>query len=220
MERHLDAARRTLFVLCLLPLCHLGLGLWQDTLGDDPIDTLTRGLGAWALKLLLITLAITPLRRLTGWIWLLKLRRTLGLFVAFYGCLHMISYLWLDQRFDWPAIGNDILKQPFMVAGMIAFALLIPLAVTSSNAMIRRLGGRRWQELHRLIYPLALLSVLHFTWMVRTDFVQPALYGLALALLLGLRLKWHWQETRRRHAAGTGGFPRVKGRVIPIIPRR
>jgi sulfoxide reductase heme-binding subunit YedZ len=219
MERHIDAARRTLFFLCLLPLAYYGQGLWQDTLGANPIEAVTRGLGNWALKLLLIALAVTPLRRLTGWSWLLRLRRTLGLFVFFYACLHLTTYLWLDQFFDWPAIGTDILKRPFIAAGMVTFALLVPLAITSSNAMVRRLGGRRWQELHRLIYPLAMVAVLHYTWMVKVDVRQPAIYGLILALLLGLRLKWYWRDLRQPSTA-PATYPRLKGRVIPIIPRR
>jgi sulfoxide reductase heme-binding subunit YedZ len=208
-----------LFVLCLLPVAYYGLGMWQDTLGANPVEAATRGLGGWALKLLLITLAVTPLGRLTGWTWLLTLRRTLGLFVFFYACLHLTAYLWLDQFFDWPAIGKDILKRPFITAGMIAFALLIPLAATSSHAMIRRLGGRRWQELHRLIYPLTMVAVLHYTWMVKVDVRQPAVYGVIIAVLLGLRLKWHWLDRQRRQPA-VAVYPRARGRVIPIIPRR
>lgn len=219
MERHIDAARRTLFVLCLLPLAHYGLGVWEDTLGANPIEAVTRGLGDWALRLLLVTLAVTPLRRLTGWAWLARLRRTLGLFVFFYASLHLITYLWLDQFFDWIAIGQDIVKRPFITVGMITFALLVPLAATSSNAMIRRLGGQRWRELHRLIYPLAMLAVLHYTWMVKVDVRQPAMYGALLALLLGLRLWWHWQDSQQRPAVSVA-FPRIKRRVIPIIPRR
>jgi methionine sulfoxide reductase heme-binding subunit len=220
MERHIDAAKRALFALCLLPLAYYGLGLWQDTLGANPIEAATRGLGTWALRLLLVTLAVTPLRRMTGWTWLLKLRRTVGLFVFFYACLHLVTYLWLDQFFDWLAIGKDILKRPFITAGMVAFAMLVPLAATSSNAMIRRLGGRRWQTLHRLIYPLAMVAVLHYTWMVKADASRPATYGAILALLLGMRLWWHWQALQRQQPTVTATFPKIKGRVIPIIPRR
>ncbi len=214
-----QAAKRVLFVLCLLPVAYYGQGMWLDTLGANPVEAATRGLGGWALKLLLITLAVTPLRRLTGWTWLLKLRRTLGLFVFFYACLHLTAYLWLDQFFDWPAIGKDILKRPFITAGMIAFVLLVPLVATSSHAMIRRLGGRRWQKLHRLIYPLTMVAVLHYTWMVKVDVRQPALYGVILAVLLGLRLKWYWLDRQRQQRA-VAGYPRANGRVIPIIPRR
>jgi sulfoxide reductase heme-binding subunit YedZ len=220
MERHLTAAKRLLFVLCLLPLGHYILGIWQDTLGANPIEALTRGLGDWALRLLLLTLAITPLRRLTGWTWLLKLRRQFGLFVFGYASLHLLAYLWLDQFFDWSAIGGDIVKRPFITAGMVAFGLLVPLAATSSNAMIRRLGGRRWQKLHRLIYPLAMIAVLHYTWMVKVDVRQPALYGALLALLLTARLWWRWQDAQARAPRLGAAFPSVKGRIIPIIPRR
>jgi len=220
MERHIPAARRILFLLCLLPLAYYGWELWQDNLGANPIEAFTRGLGTWALNLLLITLTVTPLRRLTGWTWLLRLRRMLGLFVFFYACLHLTTYLWLDQFFDWSAIGKDIVKRPFITAGMIAFALLVPLAATSNKAMIRRLGGRRWQELHRLVYPLAMIAVLHYTWMVKLDASRPAAYGALLAVLLGMRLWWHYEELRRQRPAAPALFPQVKGRIIPIIPRR
>lgn len=203
MARHIAALKTVLFILCLLPGAHYALGLWRDTLGANPVEAFTRGLGDWALRLLLVTLAVTPLRRLTGWAWLLKLRRMLGLFVFFYACLHLVAYLWFDQSFAWAEIGRDILKRPFITVGVLTFLLLVPLAATSSNAMIRRLGGRRWQSLHRLIYPLAMLAVLHYTWMVKIDVTQPALYGVALAALLGLRAWWRFEDSRR-----------------PLLPRR
>jgi sulfoxide reductase heme-binding subunit YedZ len=212
MERKIAGAKVILFLLCLMPLTYYGLGLWEDTLGANPIEAFTRGLGDWALRLLLITLAVTPLRRLMGWTWLMRLRRMLGLFAFFYVCLHLTTYLWLDQSFDWPAIGTDILKRPFITAGMIVFVLLIPLAATSTNAMIRRLGGKRWQELHRLIYPAAMIAVVHYTWMVKADVTQPAIYGVVLALLLGLRLWWRFQDARKSLPA--------RRRIIPIQVRR
>jgi sulfoxide reductase heme-binding subunit YedZ len=218
MEGHIGKLKGLLFLACLLPLAYYGVGVWQDTLGANPIEALTRGLGTWALNLLLLTLAVAPLRRLTGWAWLLKLRRMLGLFVFFYACLHLATYLWLDQFFDWPAIGRDIVKRPFITAGMLAFLLLLPLAATSNQAMIRRLGGHRWQELHRLIYPLAMLAVVHYTWLVKADASRPAAYGALLALLLGLRLWWYLEGVRVRKSAVA--FPAAKRRVIPIIPRR
>lgn len=213
MERQIAAIKSLLFLLCLLPAAQLGLGLWQDALGDNPIDAFTRGLGDWALRLLLITLMVTPLRRVSRWNWLMPLRRTLGLFAFFYACLHVVAYLWLDQVFNWPAIGLDILNRPFIAAGMIVFVLLIPLAATSSNAMIRRLGGKRWQQLHRLIYPAAMIAVVHYTWMVKADAMQPAAYGLLLVLLLGLRAWWYFQDARK---------PLVDPhrRIIPIQVRR
>ena len=212
MAKYIAALKTALFILCLLPLAHYAAGLWQDTLGANPIEALTRGLGDWALRLLLITLAVTPLRRLSGWAWLLKLRRMLGLFAFFYASLHLIAYLWLDQFFDWAEIGRDILKRPFITIGMATFLLLAPLAATSTKAMIRRLGGQRWQRLHRLIYPAALLAVLHFTWMVKVDVREPALYGVILAVLLGLRAWWRIDDWRR---------PLVpRRRIIPIQVRR
>ena len=212
MAKYIAALKTALFILCLLPLALYAAGLWQDTLGANPIEALTRGLGDWALRLLLITLAVTPLRRLSGWAWLLKLRRMLGLFAFFYASLHLIAYLWLDQFFDWAEIGRDILKRPFITVGMATFLLLAPLAATSTKAMIRRLGGQRWQRLHRLIYPAALLAVLHFTWMVKVDVREPALYGVILAVLLGLRAWWRIDDWRR---------PLVpRRRIIPIQVRR
>lgn len=218
MERHIAAIKIALFFLCLLPLAYYGWGAAQDTLGANPIEAITRGLGDWALRLLLATLAVTPLRRVTGWAWLIKLRRMLGLFVFFYASLHVLAYLWLDQFFDWGEIGHDILKRPFITAGMVAFLMLVPLAATSSNAMIHRLGGRRWQQLHRLVYPTAMIAVLHFTWMVKLDISEPALYGIVLAILLGLRLYWRVFEAPR--PAFQTGFLRSKHRVIPIQTRR
>lgn len=212
MEKRIAAAKAVLFVCCLLPLAHYGIALWQDTLGANPIEALTRGLGDWALRLLLITLAVTPLRRATGWAWLLRLRRMLGLFAFFYACLHLVAYLWLDQFFDWVDIGRDILKRPFITVGMATFLLLVPLAATSTNAMIRRLGGERWQRLHRLIYPAALLAVLHFTWMVKVDITEPALYGALVAILLGLRAWWRFDDAR--------GTLAPRHRIIPIQIRR
>jgi methionine sulfoxide reductase heme-binding subunit len=216
--QHIATAKVALFVLCLVPLAYYGWGAWQDTLGANPIEAITRGLGDWALRLLLITLAITPLRRLTGWIWLMKLRRVLGLFVFFYASLHLVAYLWLDQFFAWAEIGRDILKRPFITAGMIAFLMLVPLAATSNNAMIRRLGGRSWQQLHRLVYPLAMIAVLHFAWMVKVDITEPALYGVILAVLLGLRLRWRLFDAPK--PATQTGFPRSGHRIIPIQTRR
>lgn len=209
-----------LFLACLLPLAYYAWGAQADTLGANPIEAVTRGLGDWALNFLLITLAVTPLRRYSGWAWLGRLRRMLGLFVFFYAALHLTTYLWLDQFFDWPAIARDILKRPFITVGMAAFALLIPLAATSSNFAIRRLGGRRWQALHRTVYAIGILAVLHYSWLVKADQSQPLLYGGILAILLGLRAWWREVE-RRQQLAGKyqSGQPRIRNRIIPIQPR-
>lgn len=213
MDERIASTKVVLFFLCLLPAAYYGIGYWQDALGDDPVDALTRSLGNWALYLLMITLAITPLRRLANQSWLIRLRRMLGLFAFFYACLHLTAYLWLGQSFDLSGVGADIAKDPFIVAGMLAFALLVPLAATSSQAMIRRLGGERWQRLHRLIYLAAMLAVLHFTWMVKADVVQPLVFGLILALLLGLRLWWWFADARKP-------LVEQRRRIIPIQPRR
>ncbi|QDX81697.1 sulfoxide reductase heme-binding subunit YedZ [Denitratisoma sp. DHT3] len=209
------AVKAGLFLVCLLPLAHLGWGAWQDDLGANPIEFVTRGLGTWTLNFLLITLTVTPLRRLSGWHWLLRLRRMLGLFVFFYACLHLTSYLWWDQFFDWHAIGKDIVKRPFITVGMAAFLLTAALALTSNAWAIRRLGGRRWQELHRSIYAIAILAVLHYSWLVKKDLFLPVLYFALVALLLGMRAYWRNQE-RQAQLAGKYLHPR-RGRVIPIM---
>ncbi|MEW6165495.1 MAG: protein-methionine-sulfoxide reductase heme-binding subunit MsrQ [Pseudomonadota bacterium] len=205
------------FVLCLLPLGWYGWNAWHDMLGANPIEAVTRGLGTWTLNLLLITLAVTPLRKLTGWHAAMRLRRMLGLFAFFYAVLHLTTYLWFDQFFDWQEIARDILKRPFITVGMAAFVLLIPLALTSNNRAIRRLGGRRWQALHRGVYAIAILAVLHYSWLVKADQSQPLLYGGILAGLLGIRVWWREQE-RREQLAGKYS-PQPKSRIIPLIPR-
>jgi len=182
-----------LFVLCLLPLA---ASLWQALSGQavNPVETLTRDSGSWALNLLLASLAITPLRRLGAPGWLLRLRRMLGLYAFFYASVHLLIYLWLDQLFDWAAIGHDIIKRPFITVGMAAFALLLPLAITSTDGWLRRLK-RRWGQLHRLVYPLAILAVIHYLWLVKRDLTEPLLYAAVLAVLLGLRLWWRLRPT-------------------------
>jgi sulfoxide reductase heme-binding subunit YedZ len=183
----LPLLKSVLFLLSLLPLGYYVWGAWHDTLGANPIEAVTRGFGTWALNFLLITLAVTPLRKLTGWQRLMGLRRMLGLLVFFYALLHLTSYLWFDQFFDWGEIAQDILKRPFITVGMATFFLLLPLAITSNQFSIKRLGGRRWQNLHRTAYASAILAVLHYSWLVKADQSQPLLYAGILALLLGMR---------------------------------
>jgi sulfoxide reductase heme-binding subunit YedZ len=174
---------------CLLPLLRLiGLGV-SGGLGANPIEFITRSTGTWTLVGLLVTLSVTPLRRLTGRADLIRYRRMLGLFAFFYACLHFVTYIWLDQFFDPAAIAKDIVKRPFITVGFSAFMLLIPLAATSTHVMMRRLG-RRWQQLHRLVYPIALLGVIHYLWLVKKDLTEPLIYGAVLALLLTMRLPW------------------------------
>lgn len=176
-----------LFLVCLIPLARLGYLGVVDGLGANPIEFITRSTGTWTLTGLMLTLAVTPLRRLTGYHLLIRYRRMLGLFTFFYASLHFITYIWLDQFFDFSAVFKDIYKRPFITVGFVAFLLLIPLAVTSTNAMMRRLG-KRWQTLHRMIYVIAVLGVVHYWWLVKKDLTTPMIYAAVLLLLLGLRL--------------------------------
>jgi sulfoxide reductase heme-binding subunit YedZ len=187
---------RAVWAACLLPLVVLVAGGLRDALGANPIEYITRATGDWTLRLLLLTLAVTPLRQLTGWHWLVRLRRTLGLYAFFYGCLHLTTYVWLDQFFDWPGIAADIVKRPFVTLGFAAFVLMLPLAITSTNGMIRRLGGRRWQRLHRAVYAVGVLGVAHYWWLVKKDLTEPVLYALVLGALFALRL-WHARRLQR-----------------------
>ena len=176
-----------LFVICLIPLVLYTYWFFSGELGANPIEAITRRMGDWALRLLLITLAISPIIRFTGWNSLVKFRRMLGLFVFFYACVHLSLYITLDKFFDFAEIFDDVIKRPFITAGFSAFILLIPLAVTSSNKMIERLQYR-WIQLHRLIYIIGIIAVLHFWWMVKIDTREPAIYAVILVALLGFRI--------------------------------
>jgi methionine sulfoxide reductase heme-binding subunit len=217
-DKQIQVIKAALFLLCLWPLGHYVWSFKQDALGANPIEAVTRGMGTWALQFLLVTLTVTPLRKFTRQAWLGRLRRMLGLFAFFYASLHLTTYLWFDQFFDWPEIAKDIVKRPFITAGMVTFLLLVPLAATSTNAMIRRLGGRRWQRLHRLVYPVAMIALLHYTWMVKADVAKPLFFSILLAILLGLRLWWHFVDAPRLPLQGR--FQPGKQRVITIQPRR
>ena len=186
--RQISALKVVIFIVCLVPVADLGWGLYNDTLGANPIEFIIRDLGRWALKFLLITLTITPLRKLTGWGWLLRFRRMLGLYAFFYAALHLSIYLGLDQAFDWIEIAKDIIKRPFITVGMFTFTLLLPLAITSNNVMMRRMGFDTWQKLHRAIYLIGICAVLHFWWLVKLDTTWPIIYTAMLAALLGMRL--------------------------------
>lgn len=197
-EGALRRIKVVVFTVSLLPLARLLLGVPLDWLGVNPIELITRSTGTWTLVFLLATLAVTPIRHLSGWHWLIRLRRMLGLFAFFYATLHLITYLWLDQFFDPAAIVKDIIKRPFITIGFSAFVLMTPLAITSSNAMVRQLGGRQWQRLHRLVYAVAVCGLIHYWWLVKRDITQPAIYASVLALLLGARLVWRRRPTRPR----------------------
>ncbi|MBM4260275.1 MAG: sulfoxide reductase heme-binding subunit YedZ [Deltaproteobacteria bacterium] len=188
------------FLACLIPLGQLVHRFYSDDLGANPIETLTKFTGSWALFILLASLAVTPLRRLTGWHDLIKLRRMLGLFAFFYATLHFANFLVLDHFFDWKRIGQDIVKRPYVTAGFTALMLMVPLAMTSTAEMIRRLG-KRWQQLHRLVYVAATLGVLHFYWLVKSDITRPAQYAIVLAVLLGYRIAAKLMATKP-HGAG------------------
>jgi len=176
------------FAVCLLPLIVLGWQLYAGQLGANPIDEVADTTGEWALRFLLITLMATPLKRLFGWAWTIRIRRMLGLYAFFYASLHLFTYLLLDQFFDWGEIWLDILERPFITVGMLAFVLLLPLAITSNKSMMRRLG-RNWKRLHRLAYIIPALGVLHFWWLVKADVLEPLVYGVVLAVLLGFRVR-------------------------------
>jgi methionine sulfoxide reductase heme-binding subunit len=196
--KQFGAIKAALFALALLPLARLVWLVAADKL-VEPLETITRSTGDWVLYFLCITLAMTPLRRLTGWHWVIRLRRMAGLFAFFYGALHFMTFLWFDHFFDLAAMFRDVLKRPFITVGFIAFVLLIPLAATSTNAMIKRLGGKRWQWLHRLIYLIAPLGILHFWWMKagKNDFTEPLMTGAVVLALLAMRVYW----SRKKAAA-------------------
>lgn len=175
-----------LFLLCLIPLLCLVWGALNETLGANPVETMTRETGEWTLRFLLITLLITPARQLFNIPWLIKIRRMLGLFVFFNAVIHFLTYVWFDQFFDINEIIKDIIKRPFITVGFTAFILLIPLALTSNKAMMRRLK-KNWQKLHQLIYLIAVLAVLHFIWLVKADYEQPIIYSVILLMLLSYR---------------------------------
>lgn len=194
-----------LFIVALVPLAFLIYRALNNDLGANPIETINRYTGDWVLRFLMITLAVTPLRRMTGWNGLLRYRRMLGLFAFFYVCLHFLSWAWLDQYFVLADIVKDVVKRPYITVGFVSFLMLIPLAVTSTNAMIRRLGAKRWQRLHRLVYLIGIGGVVHFLWLVKSDIREPLLYGAILALLLGFRL---WDRTRRAPGVVASGAVR------------
>lgn len=202
-QRFVLLAKTSVFILALLPLSRLIAGalVFPEWLGVNPAEYITRATGDWALRILLITLAVTPLRKITGWNWLVRLRRMLGLFAFFYAVVHFSSYLSFDHVFDLDAILKDIIKRPFITVGFACLVLMLPLALTSANAMVRRLGARRWQALHKLVYVIAPLAVLHFYWMVKRDITEPTIYALILAALLGMRIHW---KLRERRAASEG----------------
>jgi methionine sulfoxide reductase heme-binding subunit len=182
------ALKVAVWVVALVPLARLLYGVWTDDLTVNPIEYVTRELGQTALRLLLASLALTPLRILFGISWPLTLRRLLGLFAFFYVCLHFAVWIVLDHFFDWRTMGDDIVKRPWITVGVAALLLLVPLAATSTTGMIKRLGGVAWRRLHRLVYVAAGLGVLHYIWLAKKVLVEPWVYAAVLAVLLGIRV--------------------------------
>jgi sulfoxide reductase heme-binding subunit YedZ len=180
------------FVLCLSPLALLGWQAIHNGLGANPIEFITHFTGDWTLRFLVIVLAITPLRKLLGVPELIRFRRMVGLFAFFYGLLHFTTYVWLDKFFAWPEIWKDVIKRPFITAGFTGFVLMIPLAITSTAGWIRRLGGARWQALHRLVYASAVAGVVHYYWLVKSDVRRPVAYGAVVGILLLYRVAMKW----------------------------
>src|SRR5579864_788968 len=198
-EKFVRALKAPVFLLCLGPAFVLTWKGFHDGLGANPIDVITRTTGRWTLTFLLITLSVTPVRKLSGLTWLIRFRRMLGLFAFFYGSLHLMTYVWLDKFFDVHAMLHDIAKRRFITAGMTAWSLMLPLALTSTTGWIRRLGGKRWQKLHRLIYFSAAAGVVHFIWLVKADLRRPLTYGAVLAALITYRLiAWLVARVRAR----------------------
>ncbi len=194
--QRLRLIKATLFVLATLPFVRLVIAAFTDQLGANPVEFITRNTGDWTLYLLCAALAVTPLRKLTGLIWLARLRRMVGLFGFFYAALHFTTFLWFDHAFDLADMWHDVVKRPFITVGFSAFVLLIPLALTSTKAMAKRLGGKRWQWLHRLVYLIVPLGVLHFWWMkaAKHNLVQPLGFAILVGALLAIRVFWKMRQ--------------------------
>lgn len=194
--RSIFAVKTVIWLLALVPFVRLVVGAVQGNLGANPIETITRTTGWYTLVLLCATLSITPLRRWSQWAWLARLRRMLGLFAFFYAALHFTTWVWFEHFFDLEEMWRDVLKRPFITVGVIAFLLMLPLALTSTNGMVRRLGGRAWRMLHRFVYLIAPLGVLHFWWMRagKHNLDDPASFALLVLILLGVRAWWRWGQ--------------------------
>jgi len=202
-------AKPLVFALCLMPLAWIA---WQALavpggLGANPIDTVNRFLGDWALRFLLISLAVSPVKEIAGLAVVMRFRRMLGLFAFFYVVLHLSSWIGLDQFFAWRHIWADIVKRPYITVGMLAFTLLVPLAVTSTSGMIKRLGARAWKRLHMLVYPAAMLACFHFLMLVKADVREPLVYAALLAVLLGWRAVTRWLPRPARPAEAAKPAP-------------
>ena len=176
------------FIVCLIPAILLLYNAFTDNLGANPIEEITLETGTWALRFLVLVLAITPLRKISGWQLLIRFRRMLGLYVFFYASLHFMAFIWFDHFFELDEMIKDVIKRPFITMGFTSFILLVPLAMTSTNRMIKRLGGKRWQQLHRLVYVIPFLVVIHYLWKVKADTLSVTIYATIFLVLLGYRL--------------------------------
>jgi methionine sulfoxide reductase heme-binding subunit len=195
-KKQISWIKAFVFIACLIPLMRLvWLGI-SDHLSANPIEFIERSTGFWALFILLATLTLTPIRLLTGRAWQIQMRRMLGLFMFFYVCLHIITYLWLDFAFDWLEITKDIAKHPRILVGFAAFMLSVPLALTSTNNMMKRLR-EHWKQLHQLVYLIAILAIVHFWWLVKKDIREPLLYACILTVLLGIRIYFKYIKTAK-----------------------
>lgn len=199
-NRMITAIKVAVFLAALVPFSRLAWLAMMDpgALGPNPAEYIVRSTGEWCLRFVVLTLAITPLRRWTGSAWVMRLRRMIGLYAFFYGVVHFASYISFDHVFDVGAIIKDIVKRPFITVGFAALLLMLPLAITSTNAMVRRLGGKRWLSLHRAVYAVGVLGAVHYWMMVKRDITQPAIYALIVAVLLGAR--WVWSRRDRLRA--------------------
>jgi methionine sulfoxide reductase heme-binding subunit len=201
-------AQVVIFVNSAVPLTLLAWDWYHHRLGANPTEFATRTTGVLTLLFLILSLAVTPLRKSLGLPWMIKFRRLLGLYGFFYGCLHLLTYVWFDKFFGVTLIGEDIVKRPFITVGMASFVLLVPLALTSTNKMVKRLGGRRWSRLHRLAYVAAIGGVVHYYMLVKADTREPVMFGVAVALLLGFRLVNRFLPQLTARAPGTGRIQR------------
>ena len=195
-KKNIITIKALIWVLALLPLARLFWLGFNENLTANPIEFVERSTGTWTLIFLLITLSMTPIRLLTGVVWQVQLRRMLGLWMFFYACLHITTYVWLDYSFFWDEIIKDIIEHPYIIVGFSAFVLTIPLAITSNNAMVRRLKSN-WKKLHQLIYIIAILAILHFWWLVKKDVTEPFYYAFALACLLSIRIYFKYKGKLR-----------------------
>lgn len=192
-------AKAVVFVVCLLPAIYLGRQFYLQDLTANPLEYITHFTGDWAIRIIAASLAITPLRKLLNVPDLIRFRRMIGLYAFFYASLHFLAYLWLDRLFDFQDLAKDIAKRPFITIGFASFLLMVPLAITSTKGWIRRMGGKRWQLLHRLVYFSAIAAVVHYYWLVKSDIRLPAMYGAIVGVLLSYRI-WVWVRAQTRTA--------------------